>query len=306
MTEKAYRTTAILPPEDVRYARADGDDATWPLYMIDAGYFGEIRGARGSANDSSCPDAVILLYCTAGKATYIIDGNRIPLVPGRLIIHRGNDGSAYEIADDDSWSVYRIRFGGDIALKISGITGATPAFTADIDGDDIPMRIEEILSELEHDNSSDTLMYCSALLHYVIASSRRGKTRGDATPCVDSDIVGMAVAYMKEDLARRLTINDLTHLTGYSKPHFMLTFKRATGHSPMSYFNMLKIKKACSLLDTTDLKINQVCYAIGISDTFYFSRLFKKYMHLSPTAYRQRLHHKMQPDYGKETPDIHN
>ena len=87
-------------------------------------------------------------------------------------------------------------------------------------------------------------------------------------------------------------------MTNYSKPHFMTIFKRATGHSPMSYFNMLKIMKACTLLDTTDMKINQICFAIGINDMFYFSRLFKKYMHVSPSSYRTR--HSNQVDNNND------
>ena len=103
---------------------------------------------------------------------------------------------------------------------------------------------------------------------------------------------------MKENLSKKLSLQDLTEMTNYSKPHFMTIFKRATGHSPMSYFNMLKIMKACTLLDTTDMKINQICFAIGINDMFYFSRLFKKYMHVSPSSYRTR--HSNQVDNNND------
>ncbi|MBV4004894.1 helix-turn-helix transcriptional regulator, partial [Bacteroides thetaiotaomicron] len=53
------------------------------------------------------------------------------------------------------------------------------------------------------------------------------------------------------------------------------------------YFNLLKMQQACLLLDTTDMKINQICYKIGIEDTYYFSRLFSKIMGMSPREYRK-------------------
>ena len=68
----------------------------------------------------------------------------------------------------------------------------------------------------------------------------------------------------------------------------------------ISWINMLKLrasygetgsdnlgKQACLLLDTTDMKINQICYKIGIEDTYYFSRLFSKIMGMSPREYRK-------------------
>jgi len=35
------------------------------------------------------------------------------------------------------------------------------------------------------------------------------------------------------------------------------------------------------------MKINQICYKIGIEDCFYFSRLFSKVMGMSPSCYKQ-------------------
>ena len=42
------------------------------------------------------------------------------------------------------------------------------------------------------------------------------------------------------------------------------------------------------LLDTTDMKINQVCHKIGIDDPFYFTRVFTKMMGCSPKNYHMQ------------------
>lgn len=64
-------------------------------------------------------------------------------------------------------------------------------------------------------------------------------------------------------------------------------FKPRTGHAPLNYFNMLKIQLACQLLDTTQMKVNQLCYKVGLADMFCFSHLFSKIMGISPLAYRK-------------------
>lgn len=86
---------------------------------------------------------------------------------------------------------------------------------------------------------------------------------------------------------RKLSLQELSDHLGYSVSRFSMLFKKKTGHSPLSYFNLLKIQQACFMLDSTDIKINQLCYKIGIEDTYYFSRLFHKVMGISPKEYRK-------------------
>lgn len=91
---------------------------------------------------------------------------------------------------------------------------------------------------------------------------------------------------MKENIERKLTLKEIAKHTGYSISYFSALFSQRTGYAPLVYFNMLKIQQACSLLDFTNIKINQVCYKIGIEDPYYFSRLFNKIMGMPPKEYK--------------------
>ena len=42
------------------------------------------------------------------------------------------------------------------------------------------------------------------------------------------------------------------------------------------------------MLDETDMKINQISSKLGLSDPYYFSRMFTKVMGLSPKEYRNQ------------------
>ena len=92
--------------------------------------------------------------------------------------------------------------------------------------------------------------------------------------------------YMKENIERRITLQDILNYVGYSSTRFSTLFKKQMGCSPLAYFNRLKIEYACHLLKTTDLKVNQICYKVGIEDALYFSRLFSKTMGMAPTAFK--------------------
>ncbi len=49
----------------------------------------------------------------------------------------------------------------------------------------------------------------------------------------------------------------------------------------------MKIERACYLLDTGELSISAVAEQLGYEDSYYFSRLFKKVMGVSPSSYRR-------------------
>lgn len=85
-----------------------------------------------------------------------------------------------------------------------------------------------------------------------------------------------------------MTLKEIAEFSGLSPSRLSAVFKDRTGHSPLNYFNFMKMRKACELLDNTKMKLNQISLKLGIDDQYYFSRLFSKIMGSSPKAYRER------------------
>ena len=55
------------------------------------------------------------------------------------------------------------------------------------------------------------------------------------------------------------------------------------------YIGSVRIGEAKRLLETTDLSIQQVSYAVGIEDYNYFAQFFKLRVGLSPLKYRKEF-----------------
>jgi AraC-like DNA-binding protein len=96
---------------------------------------------------------------------------------------------------------------------------------------------------------------------------------------------------MREHLDERISLGQLADLTGLSATHFATRYRELTGVSPIQHFLHLKVEQACQMLDTTDLSFTQISSHLGYDDNYYFSRLFKKVMGLSPTDYRHTRRH---------------
>lgn len=95
-------------------------------------------------------------------------------------------------------------------------------------------------------------------------------------------------AFIANNLQDDLTVDDLSEQACMSKPHFFRCFKNTFGITPVEYINARRIELARELLATTDRSLTDICYQVGFNNTSYFSRLFKRYEQLSPSAYRKK------------------
>lgn len=78
---------------------------------------------------------------------------------------------------------------------------------------------------------------------------------------------------------------------GYNRVYFRKIFKAATGESPVSYFNRIRIEYAQKEFHQygSSRSVKDIALASGFSDPYYFSRVFKKVTGASPTAFQQRI-----------------
>ncbi|HYH56823.1 MAG TPA: AraC family transcriptional regulator, partial [Anseongella sp.] len=102
------------------------------------------------------------------------------------------------------------------------------------------------------------------------------------------DAIDCSIRFLKQHISQSLTLKEIADHVHLSVSHFSGLFQKKTGFSPIEYFNHLKMQKACQLLHFTDLRIYEVAARTGIGDPYYFSRVFKENMGVSPKEYRQR------------------
>jgi AraC-like DNA-binding protein len=104
----------------------------------------------------------------------------------------------------------------------------------------------------------------------------------------EKDPVAQSINFMLENVTLKLKLEEIAAETSLSASHYSRLFLNRTGHSPIDYFIQLKIQRACRLLDNPGWMIADVAREMGFDDQFYFSRVFRKVMGMSPAEYRKR------------------
>lgn len=82
-------------------------------------------------------------------------------------------------------------------------------------------------------------------------------------------------------------IEEYAQQCGVDRSYFYKEFKIWSGVSPNQYRNTLRITAAKNLLTHTNLSVGEIAQKIGFDDPYYFSRLFKKEVGISPARYRK-------------------
>ncbi len=94
--------------------------------------------------------------------------------------------------------------------------------------------------------------------------------------------------YISENLHNTLTVKNLANFCNLSVDHFSRKFKTTFGVRPIKYIQFKRVERAVLLLRTTTYSLDEISNTLGFENTNYFTRVFKKHMNITPTAFRKQ------------------
>ena len=95
-----------------------------------------------------------------------------------------------------------------------------------------------------------------------------------------------ALRYIKDNYREKISVEDIAAQVQLSASHLFSVFKKQMGISPISFLNSYRMSIAAKQLQETTKPINQISAEVGVVDSIYFNKIFKKYYQISPTEYR--------------------
>ncbi|MEO0526122.1 MAG: DNA-binding response regulator [Bacteroidota bacterium] len=98
------------------------------------------------------------------------------------------------------------------------------------------------------------------------------------------------INYIEEHVENKITLNQLSALSGWSKPHFIKSFKNYMNISPYQFILEKKMEKAKEMVAHTDLSIKDISAILGFASHSNFNKAFMKFYNTTAQNYRKATH----------------
>lgn len=98
----------------------------------------------------------------------------------------------------------------------------------------------------------------------------------------EKDLIIQILDFLDANNNKTLTNKDIAEHFGYHQNYLSQLFKKKTGYSLHHYILQSKMEAAAKLLLKGNTTLQIICDELGIRDTKYFSRLYKKYYGVTP------------------------
>lgn len=251
-------------------------------YLTDVGFFPRARSHYKERDEGA--DQYILIYCTDGNGTIEVDGQKYLLGRSDAFCIPKGAKHRYYADKENPWSILWVHFKGE----------NTPLFPLEEKrlihmnsrhSDNRMMVLFNVLFRvLEKNYTLGNFIYISQVLQLILSEIYFREKIDEST--MQDRHVTMVVRFMYQNLDKNLSLQQISDEVKLSKSYLNAVFKSQTGRAPVEFFIHLKMKEACKLLKSTDMYIYEVSAGLGYEDPYYFSRIFKKVVGMSPRDYK--------------------
>lgn len=231
----------------------------------------------------------VFLHCYDGEGWIKIGANKFILKAGDAFLFPPYVAHCYAASVERPWSIFWMHLSGnnvkELIQAIGLNTKQAPLHT--VYSEERNKLFHQILNTLSKGFSVPNLLHANLVLPNYLSTfiAPESFTNLSPAPTNENNYINKAIAYMHHHIEEQLSVELIAREIGVSCTVFFRTFKKSTGYPPIAYFNFLKTQKAVQLIHTRKYTISEIGSKIGIDDPYYFSRLFKKQMGVSPRQY---------------------
>jgi len=115
-------------------------------------------------------------------------------------------------------------------------------------------------------------------------------TPGEITvTSLDEKFMQKALKITEENMSNPdYSVKQLSLDLGVSRGHLYNKMIAITGHTPIEFIRIMRLKRAAQLLGKSQMSVSEVAYQVGFNDARYFARYFKDEFHLTPSEYAKK------------------
>jgi len=287
-----------------RYFPISRRDKNWGLYITTAGEAritphstyppgGHPKGYAFDWQHGRILDGFALIYISSGRGKFESKPDfSARLEPGHAFLLFPKLWHRYAPDPETGWHEHWIGFDGEIArrwLRHKLFSAKSPVVKISAE-DTVLATFSRMIQSIRANRPALQQILAGATdnLMGLLYSAQQAQPAQDAQ---NTNAIESAITRIQNEFASNLNMKLLARELGVSYSWFRHTFTAHTGLSPHQYLLEFRIVRARNLLAESEFSIKEIATQTGFEDEFYFSRLFRQKLNLSPTQWRNRNRH---------------
>ncbi|MCD8338510.1 MAG: helix-turn-helix transcriptional regulator [Lachnospiraceae bacterium] len=234
-------------------------------------------------------DGYLFLYTKKGQGVLHSEGDSQPLDENSLLLWDCRDYLQLRPVTSE-WTVYLLFFYGDaVSVYYEEICKLRfPIFSLSEQSRiaDNLRRITELGMTTSPHHAFEENRLLTDILSDLLLDLHMGQSTVKATPPYLLKIRHL----FDTEYQREYSVTELAAEAGISRYRLSREFSEYFGQTPVRYLNGVRLSHACTLLETTNLRIHEIASAVGIDSVTHFINLFREKNGMTPAAYRDAYH----------------
>jgi AraC-like DNA-binding protein len=281
-----------------KYLTPGEDDIAWGLYLNVAGKAVIQPGTQYPSpnhpsgyyftwNKGRILHEYQVVYITEGSGIYEDNSGEYTIHPGSLLIIQPGIWHRYKPEINVGWTENYVGFNGSFAEHMFSnpiLMAAKPMVNIGNREDfiDTYYKIYGYVKDEKPGFQQVSAGMVMKLLGYMISAEKQMNFSESRI----EKIIQKACFMIRENVEKEIDFKNYAECNNIAYSYFRRMFKMYTGLPPVQYQLDLKIIRSKELLLSTDKIIKEICYEVGFESEYYFSRLFKKKIGVSPSKIR--------------------
>ena len=172
-------------------------------------------------------------------------------------------------------------------------TGANAYITKPFSSDLLQARISQLLEEQRIFQRKMVLAPQDSSLFTLHSSLSTQQSYESHLIQKDLEFVRNVHEIIEKNLQNEdFNVNTLAEEMGLSRSPFFKKLKSLTGFAPVDLVKEIRLTKALSYVETTDMNFTEIAYIVGFRDPGYFTKCFRQKYGKTPKEYRNDLSRK--------------
>lgn len=237
-------------------------------------------------------DTYKIVFILSGQGYLVQDDNpAILLKPNDMFILFANHRHHYWANPDDPWTIMWVAFNGADSPNLLNALHLTLSnyWMRDALTDSIKKTMHKLIQCLSDETDSYRI---GAVTELFCVTNKLRLNQAHVPDTTDSDeetVSSRIIAFIEQNYYMEIDMAMLCQHMHYSRSYLSRTFKSTTGITIQECLHDTRISKAKKLLIGTTLSIQEIATSVGINDSLYFSKLFRKKIGSSPRDYRNQI-----------------